>query len=339
MRVALVTGATGQVGAHVTERLIADGWHVRALVRAPVNAKWVEKLGASLVPGDVLDGQRFRAAAEGCDVIFHAAAVVTASGGWEIYRAANIEGTRNAVAAAANARAKLVHVSSVAVYGGSARYRAGPGMADEDLALAPLPEGAHYARSKRESEALVMQAHAERRIWATAVRPDVIYGRYDRQFVPRVAGTMARGVWPRFGSGESTMAIVHAANVADGIVRAADIDAAGGRAYNLANDFDVSVNEFVRLAAEGLGRDVWRVPVPIPLAKMMFRGMGLVMRLVKGASMSRETLNALAFLTRDNPFTSQRARKELGWAPPMRPEQGVPEAFRWWKSQRAARRA
>jgi nucleoside-diphosphate-sugar epimerase len=40
------------------------------------------------------------------------------------------------------------------------------------------------------------------------------------------------------------------------------------------------------------------------------------------------------FLTRDNPFTSERARRELGWDPPVRPEEGVIDAFRWWKTQR-----
>src|SRR5262249_12145954 len=153
--------------------------------------------------------------------------------------------------------------------------------------------------------------------------PDVIYGRHDRQFVPRVARTMDLGVWPRFGTGESTLAIVHAANVADGIVRAADVDAAGGRADNLANDYHVTVNESGRLAAEGLGRRVRKIPVPIPLARIAFRATGLAMRIAKGASMSRETLNTLSFLTRDNPFTSERARRELGWSPPVRPEQGV----------------
>ena len=273
-----------------------------------------------------------RAVGKGSEVVFHAAAVVTAAGGWEVYRTANIEGTRNAIAAAANARAKLVQVSSVAVYGGSARYR--DTKTDEDLPLAPLPDGAHYARSKRESEALVMQAHAERRIWATAVRPDVIYGRYDRQFVPRMARAMRFGLWPRFGTGETILAIVHAASVADGIVRAADTDAAGGRAYNLANDFDVTVNEFVRLAAQGLGIEIRRIPVPIPLARFAFRTASFAARVAKGPSMSRETLNSLAFLTRNNPFTSDRARRELRWSPPVRPELSIPEAFRWWREHR-----
>ena len=333
MRVALVTGATGLVGTYLVERLVADGWHVRALVRAPAQAPWLEAAGASLIAGDIMDGSRFRAAAEGCDAIFHAAAVVTAGGGWETFRTANIGGTENAIAAAAASGAKLLHVSSVAVYGGAARYRDTP--TDEETPLGPLPDGAHYARSKRDAELLVLQAHADKRIWACAVRPDVIYGRRDRQFVPRLAKAMDRGFFPIFGGGRSTMAIVHATSVADGAVRAVETDAAGGRVYNLANDFDVTVNEFVRLGAEGLGRTVRKVPVAIPLARAGFKAISLALRVTKGPSMSRDAVNTLWFLSKDNPFSSERARRELGWAPKVRPEISIPEAFRWWKERRA----
>ena len=336
MRRALVTGATGQVGAYLVERLAADGWRVRALVRAPAAASWLELLGAALVGGDVMDRSRLRAASEGCEAVFHAAAVVTArGGGWPLFQAANVEGTRNVIAAAESTGAKLVHVSSVAVYGGGSRYRDTP--TDETTPLAPLPESAYYARSKRESEALVMQAHAEGRIWATAVRPDVIYGRYDRQFVPRIAPVMERGFFPLIDGGRAVMAIVHAANVADGVVRAVDVERAGGCVYNLANDFDVSVAEFVRLGAIGLSRHVARVPVAMSVARLGFRGLRLAMRVTRGKSASNDALNTLYFLTRDNPFSSDRARRELGWAPPMAPEIGVPDAFRWWRERRARR--
>ena len=331
MRRALVTGATGQVGAYVVERLVADGWHVRALVRSPGEAAWLESLGATLIAGDILDAARFRAAAEGCDALFHAAAMVTGRGGWEMYRTANIDGTRNAIEAAAAAGARLLQVSSVAVYGDTARYRDEP--TGEDIPFGPLPENAHYARTKRESEALVLRAHAEGRLWACAVRPDVIYGRYDRQFIPRVARVMDRGFFPIFAGGGSTLAMVHAANVADGAVRAVDAAGAGGRAYNLANDFEVTVNEFVALAAEGLGHRVARVPVPIPVARLGFKMMKWAVRVIRGPSMSRDAANVLSFMTRGNPFTSERARRELGWSPPVRPEHGVPEAFRSWKER------
>ncbi len=333
---ALVTGATGQVGAYLVERLAADGWDVRALVRAPVTAGWLEPLGATLVGGDIMDRARLAAAAGGCDAIFHAAALVTSDGGWPLFEAANIEGTRNAIAAAESSHARLLHVSSVAVYGGDARYRSAP--TDEETPLAPLTEGTHYARSKRAADLLVLNAHAAGRIWGCTVRPDVIYGRYDRQFVPRAARIMRRGYFPVFGGGRAVMAIVHAAAVADGAVRAVAIDAAGGRAYNLANDYDVTAAEFVRLAALGLGRHVARLPVPLALARASFRTAAAGLRVAGREVLAGDLLSALDFMSRDNPFTSERARRELGWSPPVRPEAGMPEAFRWWKEHRARRR-
>ncbi|HET9684562.1 MAG TPA: NAD-dependent epimerase/dehydratase family protein, partial [Gemmatimonadaceae bacterium] len=252
MPTALVTGATGLVGSHVVERLCRDGWRVRALVRDKARASWLETLGVELATGDTLRADSLPPAMRGADVVFHAAAAVTPDGGWEAFRRPNVEGTRNVVDATSAAGARLVHVSSVAVYGAGARYSA-EGRTSEETPLAPLGERSYYARSKRESELLVMQAHAEGRLWATAVRPDVVYGARDRQFVPRIAKLLRLGVAPVIGGGRSTLAVVHAANVADGMVRAAMHDDAGGRAYNLANDYDVTVAEFFRLAGEGLG--------------------------------------------------------------------------------------
>src|SRR5581483_346817 len=129
-------------------------------------------------------------------------------------------------------------LSSVAVYSG--RY-AKPGQRlSEDAELGPLPENAYYARSKRASEEIVLDAHARGRIWATAVRPCVIYGVGDRQFIPRIAGILDVGIAPVLGAGTSTMPIVAAPNVAQGALLAVRSDRAGGRAFNVANDFDVT---------------------------------------------------------------------------------------------------
>lgn len=330
---ALVTGATGLVGSHIVERLLADGWNVRALARERERAARELGRGVEVRTGNVLDAEGFALAAEGCDTIFHTAANIIVRGGWEAYRATNIEGTRNAVTAAERASARLLQLSSVAVYGPSARYEAAERgeRTDETSALAPLRESAYYARSKRESEALVLEAHARGRIWATAVRPDVIYGRRDRQFVPRMAVLIRRGVIPLLRGGRSIMAIVHAANVADGAVRAATSDVAGGRAYNLANDYDVSVRQFFELAGEGLGRHPRFVPMPMWLARGALRGARTIAKIATGGRFSLVSGAALDFISRDNPFSSERARRELGWSPRVRPELGIPDAFRDWK--------
>jgi nucleoside-diphosphate-sugar epimerase len=334
VRRALVTGATGLVGSHIVERLHADGWSVRALVRDARRAGWLQPLGAELFVGDVLDAGAIVRAAASCDVIFHcAAAIMPERAEWEAYRATNLDGTRNVIAAARIAGARLLHVSSVAVYGGATRYRDAP--TDESVELPPLPENAFYARSKRESEAMVLDAHRSGEIWACVVRPDVIYGKRDRQFVPRIGKVLSRGFFPLLGGGRSTLAIVHAGNVADGAIRAVQADAAGGKAYNLANDYDVTVRDFVRLAGEGLRRRVRLVPVPLVLAKTVFKLITTIIGVARRSEGLSQASGAVAFVSRNNPFSSDRAKRELGWAPPVRPEIGIPEAFRWWAEQRA----
>ncbi|MBA3671852.1 MAG: NAD-dependent epimerase/dehydratase family protein [Gemmatimonadaceae bacterium] len=333
MRVALVTGATGLVGTHVVRRLQEEGWETRALVRDAARAGALSRSGVHLATGDILEPTGFARAARGCDVVFHTAAAVTPAGGWEAFRRPNVEGTRNAVAAAAGAGARLVHVSSVAVYGESSRYRDGE-LTDEDAPLEALPESAHYARSKRESEALVLDAHQAGRLWATAVRPAVIYGPNDRQFVPRVARLLRYGVAPLIGGGQTRLSVVHAANVADGMIRAAAMDAAGGRAYNLANDDDITVADFFRLAAIGLDTRLRTVTVPRIVARAAIGLFSFIAPLVVGNRFNAVTSGSIDFLTRDNPFTSDRARKELHWTPVVRPEVGVPDAFRWWLAHR-----
>ena len=336
MSVALVTGATGLVGSHIVNHLLALGWTVRALTRSPASAYAALPAGVEAVAGDVLDEASFIGAAAGCHTVFHAAANIIVRGGWEAYRVTNVEGTRNAIGAAERAKARLMHVSSVAVYGPSARYDAARRgeKTDERTTLAPLRERAYYARSKREAEQLVLDAHRQGRVWATAIRPDVVYGPRDRQFVPRMARLVRFGAIPLLNGGRSTMAVVHAANVAQGAVLAATNDAAGGNVYNLANDFDVTVRQFFDLAGQGLGtRPLW-IPMPVSFAKGLVRGARSAMRLVTGGRFSLVSTSTIDFIAEDNPFSSDRAKRELGWAPRVRPEDGVSDAFRWWADQR-----
>ena len=341
MPTALVTGATGLVGSHIIERLDRDGWDLRALVREGTlvrtrhdgwdGSAWLRQRRVELRRGDILDLTSFVDAARNCDVIFHTAAAITPRTHrvhpYDAYRVPNVDGTRNAIAAAAKTGARLLHLSSVAVYGPHARYAsADVRRVDETMSLDPLPEHAYYARSKREAEALVMTAHGEGRIWATAVRPDVIYGPRDRQFIPRVARLLRFGLAPVLAGGRAVMAIVHAAHVADGAVRAASREAAGGRAYNLANDFDLRWREFYTLAAIGLERRIRIFSLAPAIARL---GLAMAQPLLR--AMNVDSKASLDFMARDNPFSSERARHDLGWSPQRCPDESVPEAFRWWK--------
>jgi nucleoside-diphosphate-sugar epimerase len=325
---ALVTGATGLVGSHIVDQLFAHGWNVRALVRRPSSE--LTARGVELSVGDVLDGAAFVRAATACDVIFHTAAAVTPRGGWESFRRPNVDGTSNAIDAAERAGARLLHLSSVAVY--SRRYEHPSERIHEDVSREPLPERAYYARSKRESEDMVLDAHARGRIWATAVRPCIIYGTRDRQFVPRVARGLRFGVGLVIGGGHTTLPLVGAANVAQGALLAAAHEGAGGRAYNLANDFDVTLRDLYRFAGEGLARRIRIVSIPLVVARIGFRAWRKLSRLAGAGMSSVVTSRSLDMVTMDNPFTSARARLELGWTPRVPPDEGLVDAFRWWRA-------
>jgi nucleoside-diphosphate-sugar epimerase len=329
VNVALVTGATGLVGSHLVERLQRDGWQVRALVRDRTRAAWLSSHGVELRDGDTQDASAFAHAAEGAPFIFHCAAAVTPRGGWEAYRAPNIDGTRNAVAAAVAAGARLLHVSSVAVYGPRGRLALAHGAGLQELQpLQPIPEGAWYARSKRESEELVMAAHRAGRLWATAVRPCVIYGPRDRQFVPRVATLLRQPLAPRIGDGRAVMSIVHARSVAEVAVRAVTSEIGAGRAYNVTNDPPITVGEFYEAAQAGMGRRVRWLPVSGAVAQGALAMAGVVLRLLRVPGSALLNSTSLDFLLKDNPFSSERARLELGWASAVDPREAVAEAFR-----------
>jgi nucleoside-diphosphate-sugar epimerase len=334
---ALVTGATGMLGSYIVERLLADGWSVRALVRpgsrVSASSAWLDEQGAERVEGALEDARSLVEAAAGCDAVFHAAAVIGSGGSWAEFQRGNVEGTAHVVAAAAAAGARLVHVSSTSVYGRE-RYRSEP--TDECVPLPELPLHDVYGRSKQEAEAVVLRAHRAGRVWATAVRPPVMYGRRDRQFAPRIAGVLAKGFFPRIAGGRTTLTLVHAASVADGAVLAAGRDVAGGRAYLLANDFPVTVTDLVRCAAEGLGRRIIAPSVPAFVGRGGFAALAWALRARGRGDLARHAAGTLDMLTRDNPFSSERARAELGWAPSGCRDTLLADAFRWWRVQGTA---
>src|SRR5205814_1311278 len=133
--------------------------------------------------------------------IVHAAAIVQRRASWEQYVAVNVEATRLAVAAARAERARLVHISSVAVYAGSAAYPATPERRDEDFPFQPIAAPDFYARSKRMAEDVVREAATHRDLEVAALRPTVIYGERDRLFTPRVLRAARLRFVPRIGPG------------------------------------------------------------------------------------------------------------------------------------------
>ncbi len=326
----LVTGGSGLVGSHVIEALRGRGEPVRALVRARAAAA-VQALGAEPVIGDVTDPAAWRVASTGARGIVHAAAMVAHRRPLEDFLAVNVGGTRRAIAAAREAGARLVHISSVAVYGRTGAYGAGAGGVTEDFPFGPIVPHDFYARSKREAEEAVWEAVARDGLAAVAIRPNVIYGERDRLFSPRVVYALRQGIVPQVGRGTNRLSCVYAANVAAAVVLALDAPAAPGRAYNVTTDGADALTQrgFTDAFAAELGVRVWRLRLPYRVARFAVDVWARWQLLRQPADYPGVGGAAVRFLAGENPFVAERARRELGWTPPVPAREAVRRTVRW----------
>jgi nucleoside-diphosphate-sugar epimerase len=203
---------------------------------------------------------------------------------------------------------------------------------NERVPLPQLPAADAYGRSKQEAERVVRDAQASNRVWAAIVRPPVMYGERDRQFIPRIAAVMSRGIFPLCGGGTTTLPVVHANAVAEGAIRALQTDAANGGIYNLTTDFPLTVADLVALARIGLDRRIRAPTLSLGSSRVFFRVLELALGAIGRGDLAAHANGTLEMLTRDNPFSSSRAREELQWSPTIPPGVGVPDAFRWWRA-------
>lgn len=315
----LVTGGAGLVGTHVLEALRLRGERPRALVREP-SRHVVQEFGAEAVVGDVTDAISWQRAAQGADAIIHAAALVASRASFEEFTRVNIGGTRLAIETARRTGARLIHVSTVAVYGRAAVYKAGAQGVTEDYPFQPLPASDYYARTKRATEQMVRQEATRGGLSVVAIRPNVIYGERDKLFTRRLVANLRHRFLPQIGPGTNHLSCVYAGNVASAILAALDAPAKPGfRAYNVTRDAPplLSQREFFATFAEALGVRPWRVRIPVALIRFGVMIWGTLLRLVLPGRYSALGNAAMSFILGENPYSTDRIREELGWTPPF----------------------
>jgi nucleoside-diphosphate-sugar epimerase len=325
----VITGATGLLGSHIAEALVKRGERVRALVRPTSDLSFLRGLGAELAVGDLHDAESLRRAVGSADVVYHCAARVGDWGPWSLYRREIIDATGNLLDACRAAGAgRVLYVSSVTVYGHPR---------DRGLAItedAPLGQRLYwfwdyYCRSKIAAEALARAAGPS----VTIVRPSWIYGPRDRTSLPRLMAAFRAGRVTLIGSGDNLLNVVYAADVAEGAVLAANHPEAGGRAYNLCSEGEVTQRQFLDALTEVLGQPPVRRRVPFWLA---YAG-GFLSEVIGRAIFLKRpphiTRYAVGLVGRPTRFSIAWAREQLGWRPQVGARDGLRRTLDWWQSR------
>jgi len=257
----LITGAAGFIGSHLSERLLKDGHQVvgvdcfipyydPAIKRGNLAALLTNKQ-FSFVEKD-LRRDTLNREMEGCDAVFHLAAMPGLMKSWEdfpLYSTCNIEATQRLLEAARASRLPhFIHVSTSSVYGREATE-------PEDSPTRPFSP---YGITKLAAENLCRAYEANFGTPITILRYFSVYGprqRPDMAYHILVRALMEGRTFPMFGDGEQTRSNTFVADCVEATYLAArHREKAVGQVFNIGGGQIISLNEVVQLLEELTGR-------------------------------------------------------------------------------------
>lgn len=320
---ALVTGGHGFLGSHLVDLLLERGWSVRCLLRPDRDEAVFEGRPVAVASGDLRSPEGLEAAAEGVDYVFHVAGLIAARGPAH-FRAVNVEGTgrlARAVRRAAPGCRRFIYVSSLAAAGPSHDGRP----IGEDRAPRPV---SHYGRSKLGGELVLPAALGP--VPFTIARPPAIYGPRDEGILPFFQ-LAARGLAAGLEGPGRRFNLLHAEDVAEGLLAAARSDRAAGATYFLADRTGYSYRDVAAAMGRAFGRKLRRIPVPDLLLDLAAVVTDEVAALT-GAVPLFGRQKAIELKTRWWICSPARAANELGWRARIPLAEGIEGTARWYEA-------
>ena len=318
----LVTGATGFIGGNLARRLCQRGYEVRALVRPGANTLTIDDIDVEQFPGDILDRESMGRAVEGCQAVFHCAAIYAF---WsrtpDLIHRTNVDGTKTVLQAAKRAGAsRIVFTSTVSTMG------FWPGkLSTEETLLDPSHLIGHYKNSKYQAELLAFEMAAEG-LPLVVVNPTAPVGPWDVKPTPtgRIILDFMRGRIPAYL--DTGLNLVDVEDVAEGHILALEHGIPGQR-YLLGNK-NVSLIDMFRMLQAITGRRAprWRIPDWMALAA------GYLDEAVEGRILSREPrIPVEGIKTARSPMSvdCEKAIRELG-LPQNSVEVALEKAVTWF---------
>lgn len=300
MKTVALTGATGFVGRVTLDRLIADGWHVRALTRRDQP----KKAGVTWVHGRLDDQASLSDLCSGAQAVLHVAGVVNAPDAVG-FETGNVTGTANMLAAAQSAGiSRFVHVSSLA-----ARH----------------PSLSMYGASKAKAEDVVRASSLD---W-TIIRPPGVYGPGDTEMFDmfRIAQKGLALLPPR-----GRVSVIHVDDLARLLVATLSAENLSQRTLE-ADDGTArgwSHEDFAKAIGTAVGRDVTTIHAPALLLKIA----GWADRALRGPK-AKLTPDRAGYLAHpDWTVDPEAAPPQSLWKAEIATPTGLADTVRWYREHR-----
>ena len=306
MRV-FVTGGTGFIGGQTVKRLVGARHEVCCLVRSASATSLLNELGVRLAPGDLTRKDTLLDGMKGCDCVIN---IGGAYSFWKAdrraYEAVNVGGTRNIMEAALETGvSKVVHVSTVVVYGKPA----------VSPVTEQVPPGAirfsEYAETKYQGERIAWELRQTRGLPLVVVYPGAVLGPAD----PKASGEYIQDVinrrMPATVLTDASFPFVHVNDVAESIVRAAEKPGNVGERYFLTAE-NLTFGRVNQLIAEISGVALPRFRLPDPLVMGGAALLTAMARLTKKPPMLGLSLDQVRTMKNGPVIDGSKAERELG---------------------------
>jgi len=261
MKKALVTGADGFIGSFLTEELVKNGYHVKALAQYNSfnNWGWIEDISdlknIEVVAGDIRDAHFCKELTRDVDIIFHLAALIAIPFSYiapSSYIDTNVVGTLNICQGAKeNGNIRVIHTSTSEVYG-TAQYVP----IDEKH---PKQAQSPYSASKIGADAIAMSFFNSFDLPVTIARPFNTFGprQSARAVIPTIITQIASGKKQiKLGDLSPTRDFNFVKDTCNGFLALANSNKTIGKEINISSNFEISIGDTLKLIKQIMNSDV-----------------------------------------------------------------------------------
>lgn len=311
---AFVTGATGFIGTNLIHRLLKDGWQVKALVRDERKFRLPNHQNLELIKGNLTDQVGLNQGSKEVDVVFNLAAVLPYHRLSEgKYIQANVTGVENLLKAAFEAGVdRLVHVSTVGIYG--------PSAADTIDEQSKVSIKDVYSETKYKGELLIRSFAEKTGLQFVIIRPTIAYGPYDtRPGFLDLFRFIKKRLFFLVGDGGNFFHTIYVENLVDALLLAATKKQTINEDFIIGDEDCPSMKDIAQTIAEV--EDVSLNPFYLP------KWFALLLAKIPGIPLTNQRVN---FITENRRYSIKKAKKILNYKPRYNLSEGIKKTYDWY---------